>query len=309
MKANTSRHFSSPSLTMLAFIAILCLFILSNTAHGLSCAPLCPDGSPVPNPNAVFIEADFGAQYTCGDVDTNGAWVGFVEDLLSIQINSDYICPVMRYTAVQKCGCADTLPPFPEKTSCPLCEDGSFPPDPSLEVFPSFTCHQLAYGFLTQGVSGAYNPLVGVLTEYGNQTKFCTAMQATGGVYCGCSNPIVSQGACRICGDQLLPEPARVLQLENSAKTTSCDDLEFAANNGKQNFTCSDFQTGFNLSCCSKVLTSPSGPTSTPILAPTGSTRTPTLAPTKAPNTSDASTFDMIFTNIFFMGIIVVLIL
>jgi hypothetical protein len=33
------------------------------------------------------------------------------------------------------------------------------------------------------------------------------------------------------------------------------------------------------------------------------------LAPTKAPNTSDASTFNMIFTNIFFMGIIVVLIL
>lgn len=182
-----------------------------------TCTTLCPDGSQVPDPCAIVGEIITGKTVTCGDVQAQ----------VALGVQDQETCNTYALMGVYKCGCKSTLAEQP----CQLCEDGSVPPN------------------LLHDVDGKGNTCVELMTSmmYVNDTLACMAFQATGGVYCGCDNPVSSQDACRICGkDQLLPNPSRIAE---ASSDISCREAEYVANL-EGSSSCSDMQGDFAATCC-----------------------------------------------------------
>jgi hypothetical protein len=152
---------------------------------------LCSNGNLPNNPDAI-VELQDGTQLTCAELDNRTK---------STVIPSDE-CPAIQYLGVFSCYCDD------DPNSCSLCEDGSSLPDPDLKVIPDTSCARLEFLARTA-------PL-----------EQCVAFQSTTGVYCGCNNPVSSQGACRICGNTTLPpDPSTSFELDGV--TMSCGRAEF----------------------------------------------------------------------------------
>lgn len=66
-------------------------------------------------------------------------------------------------------------------------------------------------------------------------------------MYCGCENPISSEGYCRVCGDQLLPDPSFVVGVNDLGFEITCADIEFNENNRP----CDEIQSTYSMACCS----------------------------------------------------------
>jgi hypothetical protein len=198
-----------------------------------------------------------GETFTCGQAE------GFLA--LSNPFGS---CDFVWYLGVSLCGCEYTL----TNATCPLCEDGSALPNPSFEIIPDVTCNVLEYS----------------ISSF-DEIECVAAIQAVAGVYCGCDNPVVSQNACRICGDSLLPDASWIADPENQ---TTCLELELQANGGE--ITCTEVQDTWAPICCSTeipLVKPPSAPTSTP------------AAPTVAPSgTSDAAHVSIKLASVFVAG-------
>jgi hypothetical protein len=186
-------------------------------------------------------------------------------DLLTNDTYSEDICAGIQYRGVTA-GCCDEPASF-----CNLCENGERLPEPDRKV-NILTCSQM-------GGVASFSP---------NAT--CAIYQATYGVYCGCVNPLASENACRICGDDvplehrtLVPAP----EFQNTAAAPAkrfCGALEFFAQ-----FTtdplpgCADYQAEFGVSCCGGGGGGGGDDGSTE--APGGSVAArPTLAPVTAPS-------------------------
>lgn len=209
----------------------------------VSCETVCPDGSSVSMPDTIaFTQA--GVQFTCGQLDE---LVASDSSLISLE------CDVLNYIGVSACGCENILP----EPSCHLCEDGSPPPDLTLVIDErAGTCAHIA---------------VNVIPDL-NEAD-CKFYQSTAGVYCGCNNPVASEGACRICGgDNLLPDPSVIPE---ASPDKTCVGHEFEA--ATLDFDCESYQQGYGTACCMTM-----SPTTTP---PTTSTANETDAPGPSPTT------------------------
>lgn len=141
-------------------------------------------------------------------------------------------CALLWYKGVTSCACKDILPPVPEDALCSLCEDESTPPNLSYQVLPGYTCRDLAY-------------------KMASDIKHCPTVQATIGVYCGCNNDVASESACRLCGDQLLPDPSRIP--DENYGGLSCGSLEFSASWG--DLPCADTRASWASACCDTTST------------------------------------------------------
>lgn len=147
------------------------------------------------------------------------------------------------------------------KGQCTLCEDGSAPPNLEFEINTQ-TCAELVD--LASSESG----------------ERCKAAQATYGVYCGCSNPIASSGACRVCGDDtLLPAPGLVVIPDTPGG--DCINLEFTANVDSEGITCEQAQASSVAEvCCSSGPGPGPGTGPQPSQGPLPATFEPSLTPT-----------------------------
>ena len=159
-----------------------------------------------------------------------------------------------------------TPPPVaPVPTDCSLCENGQPPPFPEL-VLQGETC-----GEINANIAG-------------ESEERCTAGRATFGVYCGCQNPIASEGACRVCGDNnLLPDPALVVVPTNVGG--DCVNLEFTANVASEGISCVQAQTMDAASICCGAGQGP-----TPALPSTPEPTTFTTLPTSPTSLDPVST-------------------
>ncbi|GAX22945.1 hypothetical protein FisN_24Lh240 [Fistulifera solaris] len=145
--------------------------------------------------------------------------------------------------------------PVPDD-ACGLCEDGSPIPDPELMIGVDKCSDLIARAAFSEG-------------------EECSSLQATAGVYCGCSNPIASEGYCRICGNgTLLPNPSFVPETDDNTER-SCGQLEI----NREGLACDELQNLYAEACCSAApVAAPSGN-----VAPTGDEApapVETLAPT-----------------------------
>jgi len=217
---------------------------------------LCPNGTSPGNPDLSFP----GLNVTCTDIDDGLAFLGETS-CSKISANISIF--------QELCGCPGVMP------SCPLCEDGSMIPDPTLPVLGAdFTC-----GFLQIFPTSS--------------TAQCTAVQATGGVYCGCNNPTASESACRICGGStLLPDPSRlILDTSSDFYDTPCGAIEFYATQ-EINYTCAEYQSMLAEGCCGKgsnqttMAPDTTAPVATDTMAPVA---TDTMAPVATGNPSSAA--------------------
>lgn len=247
-----------------------------------TCSSVCPDGSPVINPDAVAV-VDGDTLITCGELESDPT---LLDD-----------CDLVNFLGVQICGCQDS-----SETTCSLCEDGSLLSDPFSDVIGFATCLEIAYNIHT--------------LEAGSTT--CVANQATFGTYCGCENPVAEEGACRLCGEgKELPKPNRFVETENT--DGPCSQYEFFANDGM--ITCDEARDLVATECCTirtptlpprtdpptslaPMATPP--PADPPATAPTDppATNPPTDPPTDVPTTSSG---DTIIPRNWMLGAIVVL--
>ena len=171
---------------------------------------LCRDGSP-PHLLDAVVEID-GISMTCAELD---------EMTKSTTVEPE-ACLAIQDAGIYACYCEDA------PNSCLLCEDGSALPDPDLVVVPGFTCARTEFFARTDSLDQ------------------CPAYRSTVGVYCGCVNPIASEGACRICGgNTLLPDINVVFKVDS--KTTTCGERELDAATSEN---CSDLQTLYAPFCC-----------------------------------------------------------
>jgi hypothetical protein len=185
-------------------------------------------------------------------------------DLLTNDTYTEEICAGIQYRGVTA-GCCDAPPTF-----CNLCEQGGRLPEPDLKV-SALTCSQIG----------------GVASFFGNAT--CEVYQATYGVYCGCENPLASENACRICGDDVPLEHRTLVpasKFQNTAEAPAkrfCGALEFFSQFSTDPLPgCADYQAEFGASCCGA---GGGGVDDGSTEAPGGSVAArPTLAPVTAPS-------------------------
>lgn len=112
--------------------------------------------------------------------------------------------------------------------ACNLCEDGSDVPPPVSEE--------------TQ-VCGLISNFVTFFDE-----NDCRRYQATIGLFCGCNNPIASEGYCRVCGgDTLLPDYERVAGIDEEGEEITCGDIEL----NDDGLECEAIQSEYEAICCS----------------------------------------------------------
>lgn len=242
--------------------------LLCGTAVGQ--CPLCYDGSDPPDPS--FVPGGRLGDLTCASLSFGASVPAPEEDGPTCE---DWILIGMQ------CGCP--VPPG----GCPLCYDGSLPPVFEKEVLNStcgiFTsaagssysdgqtpsCEQwLQIGILCDcpvpdgacGLCEDGSPvpeqdlMIGLdrcadviaLASF-SEGEECSAWQATAGVYCGCNNPVASEGYCRICGDgNLLPDPGFVPAVGDNTQR-SCGQLEF----NREGVSCDELQNQYADACCS----------------------------------------------------------
>ena len=194
------------------------------------CPGICPDGGPIAFPDLIPVipGSPDAINNTCAELEL---FLSFTNDTET--------CDISQFFYSEQCGCANPATPL-----CPLCEDGSLPPNADLEFVPDLTCLQASQ----------------TLPFLPNSTD-CTAAQATAGVYCGCMNNATSDQACRICGGtNLMPDPGRVAFIDEFGDPVSCGGLEFEATVAPD--TCNATQTIFSDFCC--------GPFVCPGLCPDG---------------------------------------
>lgn len=216
----------------------------------------CYDGSEPPDLQTIPDDPAFGGA-TCKELYER-----------SMVPSADVSCEFYNQAGLS-CGC-----PVPS-SSCSLCEDGSDLPDSEL-VLVSRTCQD----FETIAMSSPR-------TE-------CSAFQATIGVYCGCTNPIASEGYCRVCGDDTpLPDPSVIAYVDASGNEVSCGEVEL---NIDSPTSCEAVQR-FSQTCCNSMSSvSPiSSPAAIPVSAPTSSIAPVSVDPLtpaadSPPTTSAAST-------------------
>jgi len=255
--------FPLDSTTCTGLVGAANLDFLCGCPGSVQLCSLCPNGTSPGNPDLSFP----GLNVTCTDIDDGLAFLGETS-CSKISANISIF--------QELCGCPGVMP------SCPLCEDGSMIPDPTLPVLGAdFTC-----GFLQIFPTSS--------------TAQCTAVQATGGVYCGCNNPTASESACRICGGStLLPDPSRlILDTSSDFYDTPCGAIEFYATQ-EINYTCAEYQSMLAEGCCGKgsnqttMAPDTTAPVATDTMAPvaTGnpSSAAPGSAATSQPTSSAAS--------------------
>mmetsp|Transcript_17974 Transcript_17974/g.34251 ORF Transcript_17974/g.34251 Transcript_17974/m.34251 type:complete len:508 (-) Transcript_17974:251-1774(-) len=174
----------------------------------------------------------------CHDLEDNYRILGYTA--------ADPLCEERQQLWNTKC-CADGSSEV-NTGVCFLCEDGSQPthmyPSPFEERVPNSSfwesCAQLQNNALQ-------NP------------SECVMHQAMG-PYCGCTNPVASANACRICGENAaLPDPGRFIARSFFRSTTdptidssitSCGQAELISN--KESSICETFQDTFASVCCPK---------------------------------------------------------
>jgi len=184
---------------------------------------ICFDGSPVPDPSLVLPDVN--------NTDCNTLSLAAALDVQGTP-NTTISCPEWQGIGIL-CGCPRS------ESACTLCEDKSDIPNPDLVVEEDTTCQSLS------AQASSLPP------------DLCLNMQATAGVYCGCDNPVASEGYCRICGgDTLLPDTSILGEPD-----TSCGQLE-------ANFEmvdCEELQSKYFDVCCPGITKE----TEAPVAAPT----------------------------------------
>jgi hypothetical protein len=195
------------------------------------CTTICPDGTSEPDPaNADNIVFDNGEEVTCDD---------FQSQVASANSNSKDQCLFANYLGEEICGCPTT------SGFCSMCQDGTVPPSETLQrdIVPGFSCLDLsgfAYALRDTDVSGIYFEL-------------CPAFEAVG-AYCGCEvSADDSVQFCRLCGgnEDLLPEPARLVNSTILGAVTTCIHVEFASNaNATSTPACGEFRNDTADECC-----------------------------------------------------------
>ena len=280
------------------YFSFSCLLVLCGTAVGQ--CPLCYDGSDPPNPS--FVPGGRLDELTCESL-AYGASVPDPED-------DGPTCEDWLLIGFQ-CGC-----PVPSE-GCSLCYDGSLPPAFDKEVLNStcgiFTsaagspssdeqapsCDQwLQIGLLCdcpvpegacqlcEDGSAVPNPELMVGTDKCSDVTAlasfsegdeCSAWQATAGVYCGCINPVASEGYCRICGDgKFLPDPGFVPLVGDNTQR-NCGQIEF----NREGIACDELQSQYGDACCSAAPVGSKAPSVAPAgngtasAAPVGNGATP----------------------------------
>lgn len=179
------------------------------------CTSVCPDGSSVPYFDREIEEVN-GRTLTCGEL----------EDQIYLGLADPERCEAYHFIGVQVCGCREM-----KRSSCSLCEDGSLPPSLFQDVDDTASCVDLA-----------------AQAAYTNNPDQCTAFQATAGVMCGCENPIASQNACRLCGnDRFLPDPSRIADEESEI---SCGEAEYVGTIAPQENVCRALVKDYSEVCC-----------------------------------------------------------
>jgi hypothetical protein len=231
-----------------------------------SCTTVCLDDSPVPKPDDIAFVDSGGLEVTCGQLQ---ALVENEDSLLSLD------CDVVAYVGITICGCVNVLP----EPLCEICEDGSAPPNPAMMLDNGISCAAAAVALAN---SADFPP------------DSCQSYQSTAGVYCGCQNPIASEGACRICGNStLLPNPLLQVFSTNLGENVSCIEMEF---NSFQNGKCEFYAGTFSAECCvAAVPPLTLLPTQFPTMVPeTNVTSAPSMSPSGSslPSASAAPTVD-----------------
>eukprot|EP00521_Asterionellopsis_glacialis_P018132 CAMPEP_0195295860 /NCGR_PEP_ID=MMETSP0707-20130614/18197_1 /TAXON_ID=33640 /ORGANISM="Asterionellopsis glacialis, Strain CCMP134" /LENGTH=576 /DNA_ID=CAMNT_0040357191 /DNA_START=24 /DNA_END=1751 /DNA_ORIENTATION=- len=246
---------------------------------------ICPDGSPVPEPNLKIPFADM-PNVTCG-----------MYDLFVTQIFESDICDEFQTMLAGFCGCLDIEP-----NCLTMCSDGSFISEDYADVYlytedgvnvtcgdmelranagtlSESECHSAHYlGEMACGCTpqedvchicedGSILPnltlaaiapftcleLAGFAYDVSEDDQQCVASQGVDGVYCGCDNPTSSSKICRVCGDDnLLLDPNRRVTINGGE--ISCGDLEFSSNVLKT--TC-EFPNEETAACCVPETMSP----------------------------------------------------
>jgi hypothetical protein len=195
------------------------------------CTTICPDGNSEPDPaNADNIVFSNGEEVTCDD---------FQSQVASANSNSKDQCLSANYLGEKICGCP------PTGGFCSLCQDGAVPPPANLrrDIVPGFSCLDLdgfAYALRDTDLSGTY-------------FRLCSAFEAVG-AYCGCEVS-ANDGLqfCRLCGgnEDLLPEPARLVNSTILGGVTTCIHVEFASNaDATTSLACGEFRNDTANECC-----------------------------------------------------------
>lgn len=252
---------------------------------GGACASICPDGSSLLEEkiDTVVGTMSDGTIQTCGDIQAS------IENEQDLERCHDYY-----QIGVHSCGCNASSLPEPK---CTLCEnDGEAPRNMLLNVGRGNLCFEfMAY-----------------LANEEDQDS-CTAFQATAGIYCGCDNDVSSESACRICDNDILPDPARVPDVSTGF---SCAELEYAANTPQGD--CSMIQAIFHPSCCGPEIVDPNDTDGLPYADDTyiDATAPPIVRPTEATaeeemnggfDTSSANVLFIHISLVAFMSILVVI--
>jgi len=170
------------------------------------------------------------------EVIENGDTCGFLEQLalvLGEETPANPTCADFRGISIA-CGC-----PEPEN-ACSLCEDddmtSGFLPDKQIGPRQA-TCSFLA------DVS---------IKAFDDTDEICRNTQATFGTYCGCANPVANEGYCRICGDQLLPDPNAVAYFEPSDDDSGNETavLCVSVERNEDGLACEELQATYAEACC-----------------------------------------------------------
>ena len=202
------------------------------------CTTMCPDRisdiDPANTNNTVFVRSN--DQVTCGDLQAE------IENASS---NSQDQCLSANVLGEDVCGCPTTGP------FCRICEGGgnntsTNPSEEALqtEIVPGVTCLDIT-GF-------AYtlkrdDPRTGYF-------QLCPAYLSIG-AYCGCGTPQDGLPFCRLCGgpQDLLPEPARMVNSTLLGYQTTCYHIEFLSNIADNTTTqgCDVYREDAAETCCS----------------------------------------------------------
>ena len=207
------------------------------------CSTICPDGVSGPDianyDSVVFVKND--RTVTCAE---------FQDQVTSSFSNSIEECLSANFLGEDVCGCP------PTEAFCRICEPvgenpatNPSPEDLEKEIVPGVSCRDItgiAYTLKRDDPSGIFQEL-------------CPACLSIG-AYCGCGIPEDGRKFCRLCGgnEDLLPEPARLVNSTLLGRTTTCYDVEFSSNIvSDSTLPCEVYQQDSTLDCCSPPATDP----------------------------------------------------
>mmetsp|Transcript_25607 Transcript_25607/g.39357 ORF Transcript_25607/g.39357 Transcript_25607/m.39357 type:complete len:635 (-) Transcript_25607:107-2011(-) len=207
------------------------------------CPGICANGQVLdPLYHEEYVSDLYG---TCGDLALMAAY--FAVD----QVDDSYqqICAGFTYFGQKVCGCSTTPPPPPQDeimttttTRCEICEDGSI-------VNPD-------------NINGDCLFMSGFAFAVSSDDPECSLHQGNAGVYCGCNNPVASEGVCRICGDDTLlpfPDNTETSLLGTINTPENCWALETRENEEFNLPACDVIREAVYDECCNPPPTCPDG--------------------------------------------------